>query len=144
MPNTLNMVQAINQALMEEMQIDETIVVYGEDVGVEGGVRFVGVDVDGHAKMSASLAIGEVCGGVLEVGCVCGVAVVVCVSEICSPVVVRNLKLKVFGVGGLHSGCFEEGLVDAKLKSVVCFICFGGTIVRRTSDSGAMEISSAD
>lgn len=45
MPNTLNMVQAINQALMEEMQIDETIVVYGEDVGVEGGVFRVTVDL---------------------------------------------------------------------------------------------------
>jgi pyruvate dehydrogenase E1 component beta subunit len=39
------MVQAINQALMEEMQIDETIVVYGEDVGVEGGVFRVTVDL---------------------------------------------------------------------------------------------------
>ena len=45
MPNTLNMVQAINQALMEEMQIDETIVVYGEDVGVEGGVFRVTADL---------------------------------------------------------------------------------------------------
>jgi pyruvate dehydrogenase E1 component beta subunit len=39
------MVQAINQALMEEMQRDETIVVYGEDVGVEGGVFRVTVDL---------------------------------------------------------------------------------------------------
>ncbi|MBC7087453.1 MAG: alpha-ketoacid dehydrogenase subunit beta [Tissierellales bacterium] len=45
MPNTLNMVQAINQALMEEMEIDETIVVYGEDVGVEGGVFRVTQDL---------------------------------------------------------------------------------------------------
>ena len=45
MPNTLNMVQAINQALMEEMQRDETIVVYGEDVGVEGGVFRVTADL---------------------------------------------------------------------------------------------------
>jgi pyruvate dehydrogenase E1 component beta subunit len=39
------MVQAINQALMEEMQRDETIVVYGEDVGVEGGVFRVTADL---------------------------------------------------------------------------------------------------
>ncbi|HOK62668.1 MAG TPA: alpha-ketoacid dehydrogenase subunit beta [Soehngenia sp.] len=45
MPNTLNMVQAINQALMEEMNSDETIVVYGEDVGVEGGVFRVTADL---------------------------------------------------------------------------------------------------
>jgi pyruvate dehydrogenase E1 component beta subunit len=34
----LNMVQAINQALREEMEKDPTIVVMGEDVGVDGGV----------------------------------------------------------------------------------------------------------
>jgi Pyruvate/2-oxoglutarate dehydrogenase complex, dehydrogenase (E1) component, eukaryotic type, beta subunit len=45
MPNTLNMVQAINQALIEEMNSDETIVVYGEDVGVEGGVFRVTADL---------------------------------------------------------------------------------------------------
>ncbi|TJX64206.1 alpha-ketoacid dehydrogenase subunit beta [Soehngenia saccharolytica] len=45
MPNTLNMVQAINQALMEEMDRDESIVVYGEDVGVEGGVFRVTQDL---------------------------------------------------------------------------------------------------
>ncbi len=45
MPNTLNMVQAINQALMEEMNRDESIVVYGEDVGVEGGVFRVTQDL---------------------------------------------------------------------------------------------------
>lgn len=34
----LNMVQAINGALMEEMEADERVVVLGEDVGVNGGV----------------------------------------------------------------------------------------------------------
>jgi pyruvate dehydrogenase E1 component beta subunit len=34
----LNMVQAINQGLMEEMERDSTIMVLGEDVGREGGV----------------------------------------------------------------------------------------------------------
>lgn len=38
MANTLNIVQAVNQALMNEMENDPTVVVYGEDVGVEGGV----------------------------------------------------------------------------------------------------------
>lgn len=38
MANKLNIVQAVNQALMNEMELDKTIVVYGEDVGLEGGV----------------------------------------------------------------------------------------------------------
>ncbi len=38
MAKTLNMVQAINEALMDEMRLDKSIVVYGEDVGLEGGV----------------------------------------------------------------------------------------------------------
>ncbi len=38
MANKLNIVEAVNQALMNEMERDKTVVVYGEDVGVEGGV----------------------------------------------------------------------------------------------------------
>lgn len=38
MANNLNLIGAVTQALENEMEIDETIVVYGEDVGVEGGV----------------------------------------------------------------------------------------------------------
>lgn len=38
MSNKLNIVGAVTQALENEMESDETIVVYGEDVGVEGGV----------------------------------------------------------------------------------------------------------
>jgi pyruvate dehydrogenase E1 component subunit beta len=38
MANKINIVQAVNQALMNEMERDERVVVYGEDVGVEGGV----------------------------------------------------------------------------------------------------------
>ena len=34
----LNMVQAINQALLEEMENDDRVIVMGEDVGVNGGV----------------------------------------------------------------------------------------------------------
>lgn len=38
MSNKLNIVGAVTQALMNEMENDDSIVVYGEDVGVEGGV----------------------------------------------------------------------------------------------------------
>ena len=38
MSNKLNIVGAVSQALMNEMENDDSIVVYGEDVGVEGGV----------------------------------------------------------------------------------------------------------
>lgn len=45
MANTLSIIQAINQALMNEMKIDDTVVVYGEDVGIEGGVFRASVDL---------------------------------------------------------------------------------------------------
>ena len=45
MANTLNIVQAINQAMMNELELDNTIVVYGEDVGLEGGVFRATVDL---------------------------------------------------------------------------------------------------
>lgn len=45
MANKLNIVGAINQALMNEMELDESIVVYGEDVGVEGGVFRATIDL---------------------------------------------------------------------------------------------------
>lgn len=45
MANTLNIIQAINQALTVEMKNDKTIVVYGEDVGIEGGVFRATVDL---------------------------------------------------------------------------------------------------
>ena len=45
MANNLNIVQAINQALMNEMGNDKTIVVYGEDVGLEGGVFRATIDL---------------------------------------------------------------------------------------------------
>lgn len=45
MANTLNIVQAINQALMDELANDNTVVVYGEDVGLEGGVFRATVDL---------------------------------------------------------------------------------------------------
>ena len=36
--NPINMVQALTSALDHALEADETVVVYGEDVGVEGGV----------------------------------------------------------------------------------------------------------
>ena len=42
MSNKLNIVGAVTQALENEMESDETIVVYGEDVGVEGATDLVG------------------------------------------------------------------------------------------------------
>lgn len=45
MANTLNIVQAVNQALKNELSNDKTVVVYGEDVGVEGGVFRATVDL---------------------------------------------------------------------------------------------------
>lgn len=38
MANTLNIVEAVNQGLRNEMERDGSVVVYGEDVGLEGGV----------------------------------------------------------------------------------------------------------
>lgn len=38
MANKLNIVQAVNQAMMNELEADDRVVVYGEDVGLEGGV----------------------------------------------------------------------------------------------------------
>lgn len=38
MANKLNIVQAVNQAMMNELEADDSVVVYGEDVGLEGGV----------------------------------------------------------------------------------------------------------
>lgn len=45
MANTLSIIQAINQALMNEMKNDDKVIVYGEDVGVEGGVFRATVDL---------------------------------------------------------------------------------------------------
>ncbi len=38
MKNKLNIVEAINQALQNEMALDPSVIVFGEDVGLEGGV----------------------------------------------------------------------------------------------------------
>ncbi len=38
MPKTLNLVEAVNLALAEEMQADPTVLMFGEDVGKNGGV----------------------------------------------------------------------------------------------------------
>ncbi|MBC8491114.1 MAG: alpha-ketoacid dehydrogenase subunit beta, partial [Candidatus Marinimicrobia bacterium] len=52
----INMVQAINLALMQEMEKDNTVVILGEDVGIDGGVFRV---TDGlYEKFGASRLIG--------------------------------------------------------------------------------------
>ncbi len=51
MSNKLNIIGAVNQALMNEMELDESVVVYGEDVGVEGGVFRATIDL--QAKFGA-------------------------------------------------------------------------------------------
>ena len=38
MSNKLNLIQAVTQALDNELELDKSVVIYGEDVGVEGGV----------------------------------------------------------------------------------------------------------
>ncbi|MBI4044512.1 MAG: alpha-ketoacid dehydrogenase subunit beta [Candidatus Diapherotrites archaeon] len=38
MPNNLTIVEAINQAMMQEMEKDKMVLLLGEDVGVDGGV----------------------------------------------------------------------------------------------------------
>src|SRR5690625_41918 len=70
MANRLNIIQAINQALMNEMDLDETIVVYGEDVGVEGGVFRARVDLQNtfgeervvDSPLAASAIVGTAVG----------------------------------------------------------------------------------
>lgn len=50
----LNMVQAINLALKEEMQRDKSVVLLGEDVGKDGGVFRVSeglLDIFGHERV---------------------------------------------------------------------------------------------
>lgn len=38
MSNKLNLIGAVTQALENELEADKRVVVYGEDVGLEGGV----------------------------------------------------------------------------------------------------------
>jgi len=51
----LNMVKALNLALLQEMERDEDIVVIGEDVGVDGGVFRVTEDL--HRKFGSRRVI---------------------------------------------------------------------------------------
>jgi pyruvate dehydrogenase E1 component beta subunit len=51
----LNMVKALNRALLQEMERDEDIVVIGEDVGVDGGVFRVTEDL--HRKFGSRRVI---------------------------------------------------------------------------------------
>jgi pyruvate dehydrogenase E1 component beta subunit len=51
----LNMVKALNRALLQEMERDEDIVIIGEDVGVDGGVFRVTEDL--HRKFGSKRVI---------------------------------------------------------------------------------------
>ena len=58
MANALNIVQAINQALMNEMENDKTIIVYGEDVGnatAFDATKTIQYDVTGRKATSSSV-----------------------------------------------------------------------------------------
>jgi hypothetical protein len=51
----LNMVKALNLALLQEMERDEDVVIIGEDVGVDGGVFRVTEDL--HRKFGSKRVI---------------------------------------------------------------------------------------
>src|SRR5258706_13186425 len=51
----LNMVKALNLALLQEMERDDDIVILGEDVGVDGGVFRVTEDL--HRKFGGKRVI---------------------------------------------------------------------------------------
>ena len=51
----LNMVKALNLALLQEMERDEDVLVIGEDVGVDGGVFRVTEDL--HRKFGSKRVI---------------------------------------------------------------------------------------
>ena len=55
MTNKINMVQAVNQALINEMELDDRVIVYGEDVGLEGGVFRATVDLQQKFEKNAPL-----------------------------------------------------------------------------------------
>ncbi|MBI5639922.1 MAG: alpha-ketoacid dehydrogenase subunit beta [Nitrospirae bacterium] len=71
----LNMVQAINMALKEEMQRDEDVVIIGEDVGKDGGVFRVTeglLSLYGHERViDTPLAESAIVGTAIGMG-VCG------------------------------------------------------------------------
>lgn len=61
MPNKISIVQAVQQALQNEMTLDPSVVVYGEDVGVEGGVfrATVGLQQEFGDKRSFDTPLAE-------------------------------------------------------------------------------------
>lgn len=70
MSNKINIVQAVQQALQNEMTEDPTVVVYGQDVGVEGGVfratvglqKTFGAERIFDAPLSESAIVGSAVG----------------------------------------------------------------------------------
>ena len=49
----LNMVKALNLALLQEMERDADVLIIGEDVGVDGGVFRVTEDLHRHVRRQA-------------------------------------------------------------------------------------------
>ncbi len=64
--SVLNLAQAINQALMQEMEKDESVIVLGEDVGTDGGVFRVTEGLwkkfGGERVIDTPLAESAICG----------------------------------------------------------------------------------
>ncbi len=68
----LNMVKALNLALLEEMEQDPDIVIIGEDVGVDGGVFRVTEDL--HRRFGGTRVIDSPLAEAAIIGCSVGMA----------------------------------------------------------------------
>jgi len=68
----LNMVKALNLALLEEMERDPDIVIIGEDVGVDGGVFRVTEDL--HRRFGGTRVIDSPLAEAAIIGCSVGMA----------------------------------------------------------------------
>src|SRR5574342_701087 len=68
----LNMVKALNLALLEEMERDPDIVIIGEDVGVDGGVFRVTEDL--HRRLGSNCVIESPLAEAAIIGCSVGMA----------------------------------------------------------------------
>src|ERR1044071_4963044 len=65
--NRITMVQALNQALAEEMERDPKILILGEDVGVDGGVFRVTQGLQAKFGADRGAGIGLALGGMRPV-----------------------------------------------------------------------------
>jgi pyruvate dehydrogenase E1 component beta subunit len=68
----LNMVKALNLALLEEMERDPDVLVIGEDVGVDGGVFRVTEDL--HRRFGGTRVIDSPLAEAAIIGCSVGMA----------------------------------------------------------------------